>query len=742
MDSFYGGHEGISFILKGRFDSIEDMVAAFKLGNEYQNVWYHEFCLIDTPNKNDKDNGRVYQRGLDYSNDMGGAIYKGQIVGSTSGTPLFQLNTIKEVTDKSTMPIGEDDYRKYPIAYETDDEGHVIGYTYNTEANEPIAVFPFSKAHDMSLVPGKEEDGTFNDEIRWTWCNIRKPNQESDSWFYVGFEIPYLVVDYKAHPVSQYDKHGNIITNALTIDRVDDGTHPFYEMWDVGVPKGIKGDTIRNLRVMVPTEGNRNTIYGPSAITVNSETGEMVVGSPGYPGIDEDIAAQRQILVYDIYAYDKKLNPTPVTVYVGDFNIIENITLADDGTLTVMYTHNNNTVFTRKIKWINNVTLSSDTGVFTVTYNNGSPAFTTTLDWIKDIQLDDDGTIHFIHTKNNYDESYNNRIKWVTSVDLNSATGVFTMNFNYGSPLTRQLDWVDDIYIDEDTGEIIIHHVDSSVGEDGEVTLPAKLKLITSANITPEGILNFVTNTGDTIQVTQTGSDAPFKLRTIENVILNSGINEDKRIHIKYNTSTSNTPIGAPINFVQDMVVRDSDYHLLVLFNDPTHRATAADLDSEGRDEEGNLWVSGITGSNGVTTSSGVYWRDYGTIKDQSGLLIGLNLTAADIGGMDILDYLNVTYPNGLTEGSVKQKIVTYGTGLADEKDFYAFDYNTYQWFYLGKIAATGFKDTMLVTQGQFNNETIADISQGGLIFKIINTSGLKTTAIPKYWNRTYTSWI
>ena len=77
------------------------MVDAFKLGNEYQNVWYHEFCIVDTPNKNDKDNGKIYQRGLDYSNDMGGAIYKGQIVGSTSGTPLFQLNTIKEVTDKT-----------------------------------------------------------------------------------------------------------------------------------------------------------------------------------------------------------------------------------------------------------------------------------------------------------------------------------------------------------------------------------------------------------------------------------------------------------------------------------------------------------------------------------------------------------------------------------------------------------------------------------------------------------------
>lgn len=735
----YGGHEGISFILKGRFDSIADMVEAFQRGNEYQDVWYHEFCLIDTPNKNDADNGKIYQRGLDYSNDMGGAIYKGQIVGPASGTPLFQLNTIKEVTDKSTMALEENDYRKYPIAYDTDDEGHVIGYEYNTDANEPIAVFPFSKAHDMSLVPGKKEDGTFNDEIRWTWCNIRKSNKEDDSWFYVGFEIPYLVVDYKAHPVSQYDEFGNIITNALTIDRVDDGTHPFYGMWDVGVPKGVKGDTIRNLRVITPTELNRNQIYSASAIQINPTTGEMTMGAAGYPGIDDDIAAEREILVYDIYSYDKKLNPDPYMIYVGDFNNIESISVADDGTLTISYTHDDNTVFTRKIKWIKEATLSSDTGVFTVTYNNGDPAFTTTLDWIKDIELEEDGTIHFYHTKDAYDEVYNHRLKWVTSVELNPTTGLFTMNFNYGDALTRQLNWVDDIYINEDTGEIVIHHVDSSVGDDGEVTLPAKLKLITSVDVSTDGYMTFHTNTGESFQALQSGTDTPFRLKYVENVTLNSGINDDKRIQIKYNTNPTNTPIGDPINFVEDMIVRENDYHLLVLFNDPTHRATAGDLDGEGYDEEGNRWVTGVTASDGTVSSA--YWRDYGTIKDQSGILIGLNLTAADTGGTDIIDYLNITYPNGLTEGSVKQKIVTYAPGVNDEKDFYAFDYNTYQWYYLGKISASGLTDAMLVTQGQFNNETLANVATGGLVFKIINTSGLKTTAIPKFWDKAYTSW-
>ena len=57
---------------------------------------------------------------------------------------------------------------------------------------------------------------------------------------------------------------------------------------------------------------------------MNPTTGESTVGTPGYAGIDDDIAAGRQIVVFDYYVYDKKLNPTPIMIYLGDFNIITN----------------------------------------------------------------------------------------------------------------------------------------------------------------------------------------------------------------------------------------------------------------------------------------------------------------------------------------------------------------------------------------------------------------------------------
>lgn len=737
MDSLYGGHQGVSFIIKDSFESIEKAVAACKLGPQYTRCWYGENIIISTPNLNDEDNGKVFNRGLDYTNNMGGLVFIAQIVGPAGGTPIFEMGTLQETKYKSTMPIEDTDYRKYPIGYETNDDGEIIGYELNTSANEPIATFPFSQAHHTSLVPGKTAEGTYNDEILWTWVNVRKANQTADSMFYVGFQIPYLVTEYLSHMVSPYDTSGNLSKNPTTATRVDDASHPFYSSWDIGVPKGIKGDTMRALRVITPTTANRNNIYAPSAITVNSATGAVTIGNAGYDGLDDDITNARKILVYDFYYFDNQLNPDPVLIYLGDFNKIDNISLADDGTLTIDYSHDDNTVFSRKIKWITDTVLSPDSGVFTVTYNNGDPAFTTTLDWIKQINLDSDGTIHFIHTKDNRDESYTNKIKWVTSVDLNTSNGTFTMNFNYGSPLVRILDYVDSVLFNEENGEITVHHVNS-----GNQVMSSKMKLITSAEASTDGVVTFHTNTGESFNITKVGSDDNFQIRTVENVRLNTRLADDKHIQIKYNNANEYVNIGDPINYIQDMVVRDSDFHLLVLYNDPEHRSTGAGLDDEGVDSEGNTWVNNVVGSDGVNTGASIYWRDYGTIKDQSGVLIGMDISNEEIGDQDILDYLNATYPNGLTEGATKQKIVTYSPDGSGSREFYAFDYNTYTWYFLGTIADSGMRDAKLVTSGSFTNTDLTNVNPDGLVFKIVNATNLKTTAIPDFWSPSYSDWV
>ena len=850
-DSFYGGKPGRDFVIKDRFGSIEDMIKAFQQGPEYTNAWFDEVVIIDTHNKNHPDNGKIYRRGFDYTNETGGALYVGQIVGPRSGTPYMHMVTLDEAKEHSEEPLGEFEYRQFPTGMSED--GH---YKYSTDPGEegkPIDIFDFSLNHDNSLVPGKKEDGSFNDGIRWTWVNIRKDDSEAGTVVYVGWEIPYLVMEYQTHAVSQYDEDGNYVDDSTTSDRVDGKDHPYYELWDLGIPKGIKGDALRNLRVMIPTEEDRNKLYAVSAMSINPESGLITIGDPGYYGIDDDIQEGRAILVYDLYYFDNKLNPEPVTFYLGDWNQVDGVQVQEDGTLIIEYTHDDNTVFERRIKWVKDVTLAPDTGVFEVHYNNGDPMFTTTLDWIKYIVLDEDGTIHYWHTKDNRDEVHENAIRWVTEATLNPDTGVFTLNFNYGEPLVVQLDWIKRIILDEDgtlhyqhanssqdetisnaikwiddvvlsqddgkfivdynygdnyesqldwvreitmddfgsltydhadstktrteenaikwlealtldeengklvvqynygpnyenqldwinqiviaeNGDITVHHVNPEVGDE---LLDAKLKIIESADISEDGTLTFHFNTGEDLVAAVEGTEGdPFKLRTIIDITLAEGLTGDHRIGVKYNSDPDINYIGDPINSIADMVVRDSDFHLLVLYNDPTHRASVEDLDGQGIDAEGHRWIDQIIGTDGKPTPAGIYWRDYGTIKDQAGVLVARDVKESELQGQDIIEWLNEHYPEGITEGNMKGKMVTNTAIDGGQRDFYAFDYNTSEWYYLGSFQDI-MRDVKIVDTLNPAPQDISDVSVRGLVFKSTTISA-EPKQIPHYWNPAY----
>lgn len=190
MDSLYGGKPGVSFVLKGRFSSVADMIASFKQGSAYKDVWYNEYCLIDTPNKNDKDNGKLYRRGMDFQNANGGAIYLGQIVGASSGTPYTQLNDIASVQKKGQETLPANSTRKFPTGKDSD------GNYIVTEGTGTPAVFDLEDKVNHGIVPGKYVDNgitKYNDTIKYTWVNIRKDNTTSDSWFYVGMSFPYTI---------------------------------------------------------------------------------------------------------------------------------------------------------------------------------------------------------------------------------------------------------------------------------------------------------------------------------------------------------------------------------------------------------------------------------------------------------------------------------------------------------------------------------------------------------------------
>ena len=324
-NSFYGGRRGASFVIAKRYSTIAEMVAAFSQGGDYKTVNYDEYVLIDTENKNNPDNGKIYRRGYEYNNSMGGAIYEGQIVGPAGLAPHTEMHTIDEVEQ----------------IQERED------FTYRRGSGEYSPV-------GGNIIPGKYvEPGTgiikYNDKISWAYCSVRDMNSH-ESTAHIGFKFPYTVIDYTTTSVSTYENGNYADTSAAT--RIDDGSHPFYEKWNISIPKGVKGDTFKNFRVMVADN------------TIQSYTGQA-----------DDITNNRQVLVYDYYHYDEKENGDMKTYYVGDYNKISNITVSATGLVTIEYTHDDNDTYQMRIPTSISINTGSTEGTGTqkvvITYANG-----------------------------------------------------------------------------------------------------------------------------------------------------------------------------------------------------------------------------------------------------------------------------------------------------------------------------------------------------------------------------------
>lgn len=575
-ESFYGGKAGTPFIIAKSYNSVNAMIADFAKGPALTVVQYGEHVIINTEDKNNSNNGALYRRGYDYNNNMGGAIYVGTIVGPSGKAPMFELTTLENIKE---------------ITFKDSDEVRQGEGTWSIS--------------NKSLVPGKI-DSEFNDDIAWSYITIRD-QYGTDTTAWVGIKIPYHVIEMDAQSVSAYynrDKETADFKNVNLVERDDDQAHPFYSHWFVRIPKGIKGDAQKNFRVVEANDSIQD-----------------------YEGKADDINNHRKVLVYDYYCYDTKENGEPKTLYLGDFNMIDTIDLADDGTFTITYTHDNTVTHTKKIKWITSTTLNSTTGVFHIDYNDGSN-YETTLKWINGISLADNGTVTFTYTTSD-SEVLENKIKWITTIEL-AANGTLTINYNDGTQevFDKKIQWITDITL-TDEGVLTINYNNDIPAFTKSLVWPVRIEFDSRDNEADPG--------------TQV-------------------------IKVTYNNGTIET-IGQPLNSIMRMEVNPVNYHLLVLFTNPTKRGTVT--------------YDGITG-----------WVDYGTIKNYDGVLIGLILDDATITSLKnatvatCITYLNTAYPTGLT-GSNQGRVLTISQDNDTMHTFYGFDYDTNKWKYLGSFDKT-----------------------------------------------------
>ena len=311
MTSFYGGRRGASFIMSKSYSSIAEMIVDF--GSENCEVNYGEYILID--NAGSADNGKIYRREY-LKNESNGAVYIGQITGPSGTTPLLKMTSIEKVENlelDSSISI----YDRGSDSYRIDNGG---------------------------LVPGKDED-TFNDSIQWAYCSFKSADG-LESTSYIGFKIPYPVFEIEAKLVDPSEIATS--SNLIELDSSSEG-HPFYNKWILKIPNGNggssgDGSSFKNLRVII----------------ANSDV-------ESYIGQQDDIDNNRPIIVYDYYESGAL---TPKTYWVGDYNMLNSIDLAEDGTLKITYTHEGEVTLDQKIKWAESTVFTN--GKFIITYNDGT----------------------------------------------------------------------------------------------------------------------------------------------------------------------------------------------------------------------------------------------------------------------------------------------------------------------------------------------------------------------------------
>ena len=583
MYSFYGGRPGNSFIIITSFDSIQDMIEKFKKGPNYTDVHFDEYVIINTINKNDSDNGKIFRRGYNYTDSQGGAIPVGQIVGPSGPAPSLILSDYNTVKNKKEDPtINPNQIDKKIGSYKISDSSLVPGYEYNESTGTK----------------------TFNDEIQWISCSIRTPD-DGTCEAQIGFKIPYLVMDWQAESISSYSEP--------TIEQVEKSIgHPFYKKWKLGIPKGKQGTSLSNLQI--------------KKYNANDDEDLKTFDGQDYIGVENN-----NIIIYNQTSYENE-TPTITRKYLGDYNIIkeikhengklliqcsndnddyqefsinqiESVDLNENGQFIIKYFNNENpTVF--PLQWVKDVTFNQSNGTLTFEYaNSETQSKICPINWIQNAeikQVDSSDTRQFLYLNwvnpvkigNSEEETKTiplTDFKWVKKLNL-TEQGILQATYNNNdvqdlNTKNNAINWVESIRIDPETGALqcvtnngATYNISTENGlkwitstqlnEDGVLTINYNagspdileqnpIKWIESISLSQDGILTINYNTGDSQIMTKS-------IRWIEGISMNNRTGE---ITATYNNSPSSVSIGQ-VRFINNIEVNEDNNHLMITYSD------------------------------------------------------------------------------------------------------------------------------------------------------------------------------
>ena len=455
LESFYGGKQGVSPVIKASFEYVStkdpaytarldrqtkltkteayrlraagkrketgelykpndevtwnaDLLASLTMDEcfkdvNYTDVWYGELCIIDTQNKLNPNNGKIFRRTLKrYQNpntegitdvDALYAEYIGQIVGPSGGVPNLDLGSLNDERKKAigklptfdtdptvdeTHPI---DNTNWDYAYPTEqDNGEFLITTEKPTSIDDIALLKMSDGKNIEIVPGKDGN-TYNDTIEYTWCNVRRNldnSNENSALIYLGFKIPYSWFDINRKEIPYWDTRSNLLVH--TQKGTDNKEHPFYHNLHFYIPRGARGIGPEEIFI-VGKDGKSKpeTLYDFDAIQYNIETDTYSVDNnkqkdPTELGLTYWVAKWR--------LYNPKMgNTEPISVYqyLGAYKDVNSISVDTNRFLS------------------DGKTINQNYGQMYVTYSNSGQAvkINNKLPLPESISYNNDGTLTF-----------------------------------------------------------------------------------------------------------------------------------------------------------------------------------------------------------------------------------------------------------------------------------------------------------------------------------------------------------
>lgn len=331
MDSFYGGKQGISFIIKDKFVSTDEMETKFTT-QDYEKVWYGEYCIIDTINKNDPDNGKIFRRTGNHSpiKENGKEIetnhseYIGQVVGPAGGVPNIELKNLSELdSDFHSLDISHNSMVYYPTTI-----NDAKTYAHETSSITTASVTPTGTirrtADDNSVIykSGKDyfydknEDGTYNTSsiinqtpaFKYGFYTFQGTTKDSTTGEFpiatigLGFEVPYVDFDIQVNPTPAH------YTGEVSIETKNHNN--FYNSYILTVPQGAPGSFIGNIHQENVTSTS-NPLYYDLTKDVDFINHTWLTKTPPITG-PTTAPSSTSVLVGNYYYYDSNNGITAI----------------------------------------------------------------------------------------------------------------------------------------------------------------------------------------------------------------------------------------------------------------------------------------------------------------------------------------------------------------------------------------------------------------------------------------------